>query len=82
MAMMDTPLRMLVDKWLGPTPATPVRVTRLGRMPSSRRRYICVEALRPAGAFAIYFFLHEGGAWHVFPPAVERPAMSPSLRAG
>ncbi|MGF6297757.1 hypothetical protein OKW43_008486 [Paraburkholderia sp. WC7.3g] len=49
---------------------------RFGRIPSSRRRYGYVEALLPAGALAIYFFLHDDGTWCVFPPAVERPAMS------
>lgn len=81
MGTVDTPLRLLVEKWLGPTPAMPARVTRFGRMPSNRRRYVCVEALRPAGALAIYFFFHDDGAWRVFPPEVARPAMSVSYRA-
>jgi hypothetical protein len=69
-------LRSLVEKWLAPSPATPVRVTRFGRMRSSQRRYVCVEGLRPAGALAIYFFHHDDGEWRVFPPADECPAMS------
>jgi hypothetical protein len=77
----DRSLRLQVEKWLGPTPATPVRVTRFGRIPSSRRRYVCVEAFLPAGALAIYFFLHDDGTWCVFPPAVERPAMNVLRRA-
>ncbi|RQR43658.1 hypothetical protein DIE21_34930 [Burkholderia sp. Bp9140] len=76
MGAVDTSLRTLVEKWLGQTPAMPIRVTRFGRMPSNRRRYVCVEALRPAGVLAIYFFLHDDGAWYVFPPEVERPVMS------
>ena len=69
-------LRSLVDKWLGPTPMTPLRVMGFGRLPSSGRRYVCVEALRPTGALTIYFFLHDDGRWCVFPPASERPAMA------
>ncbi|MBC8752265.1 hypothetical protein OKW42_004724 [Paraburkholderia sp. WC7.3d] len=76
MRSVDRSLRLLVEKWIRPTPATPVRVIRFGRIPSSRRRYVCVEALLPAAALVIYFFLHDDGTWHVFPPAVERPAMS------
>ncbi len=68
-------LRLLVEKWLAPTPAMPVRVAQYGRMRSNQRRYVCVESLRPAGTLAIYFFLHEDGVWCVFPPAVDRPAM-------
>lgn len=74
--MMNGSLRLRVEKWLGPTAATPVRVTRFGRMPINRRRYVCVEALRPAGALAICFFLHDDDTWCVFPPEVKRPAMS------
>jgi hypothetical protein len=73
-------LRLVVEKWLGSTPAMPVRVTRFGRMPSNRRRYVCVEVLRPGGAVAIYFFLHDDGTWCVFPPGIERPAMGVSWR--
>lgn len=74
-------LRLLVEKWFGSTPAMPVRVTQFGRMPSNRRRYVCVEVSRPAGALAIYFFLHDDGTWRVFPPEIERPAMGVSRRA-
>jgi hypothetical protein len=69
-------LRLVVDKWLGPIPWTRVRVAGFGRLPSSRRRYVCVETLRSAGALKIYFFLHDDGRWCVFPPASERPAMA------
>ena len=69
-------LRLLVDKWLGPTPETPLRVMRFGRLPSGRGRYLCVEKLRPTGALTIYFFLHNDGRWCVFPPASERPTMA------
>jgi hypothetical protein len=61
-------LRLLVDKWLAPTPAMPVRVTRFSRTNSNRRRYVRVEAMRPTGLLAILFFRHDDGSWCVFPP--------------
>ncbi|REG48785.1 hypothetical protein B0G80_5077 [Paraburkholderia sp. BL6669N2] len=72
-------LRSLIEKWFGPTPASPVRLTRFSnRTPPSRGRYACVEASRPAASLAIFFFRHEDGTWHVFPPEATRPAMSVS----
>jgi hypothetical protein len=44
-------------------------------MQSNQRRYVCVEAARPAGSLAIFFFRHDDGSWCVFPPATVRPAM-------
>ena len=76
MSSANTTLRLLVDKWLGPTPETPLKVMGFGRLPSSRGRYVCVEAFRPTGALTIYFFLHDDGRWCVFPPASERPTMT------
>ncbi|NKJ49024.1 hypothetical protein CIC12_20250 [Burkholderia sp. SG-MS1] len=75
MGTADKSLRLLVEKWLGPTSSTPVRVTGFGRIPLGQRRYVCVETLRPAGALAIYFFRHDDGTWCVFPPALNHPAM-------
>jgi hypothetical protein len=74
-------LRLVVEKWLGPTNTMPVRIARFGRMSSNQRRYVCVEASQSAGAVAIYFFLHDDGMWRVFPPAVNRMAMSVSSYA-
>ena len=68
-------LRLLVDKWLGPTVATPARIVRVGRMSPGRRPYICVESSQRTGILALYFFRHDDGMWCVFPPAVKRPAM-------
>ncbi|MCP2091784.1 UNVERIFIED_ORG: hypothetical protein J2Y81_007890 [Paraburkholderia sediminicola] len=76
MSTMDSSLRSLVAKWLGSNPATPARVIRFGHIRSNRRRYVCVEALRPAGALTIYFFLHDDGMWCVYPPEVKRPTMN------
>ncbi|REG59319.1 hypothetical protein B0G80_2060 [Paraburkholderia sp. BL6669N2] len=61
-------LRFLVEKWLTPTSRTPMRVTRFSRTGSSRRRYVCVEAQRPEGPVTLFFFRHDDGTWHVFPP--------------
>jgi hypothetical protein len=69
-------LHWAVDKWLAPTPAMPARVTRFCRTRDYRRRYVCVEALRPGGLLSIFFFRHDDGSWNVFPPAAERPAMN------
>ncbi|MGF6873541.1 hypothetical protein [Paraburkholderia sp. MM5477-R1] len=75
MGTMDRSLRALVDKWLGSAPAAPMRVAGFGRMRTSHRRYVCIEASRPPGAFFMYFFLHDDGTWGVFPPNVKRPTM-------
>ena len=74
-------LRFLVEKWLTPNLATPVRVIRFSRTLHNRRRYVCVEALRPKGSVAIFFFRHDDGTWRVFPPETVRPAMSTYQRA-
>jgi len=74
-------LRVLVDKWLAPTPATPARISQFSRTLLNRRRYVCVEVSRPTGSFAIFFFWHDDGSWCVFPPAVERPTMHAYQRA-
>lgn len=70
-------LRTLIDKWLAPTPASPVRITRLrfSRTASNEARCVCVRAARTTGPLAIFFFRHDDGWWYVFPPAYERPAM-------
>jgi hypothetical protein len=65
-------LRLLVEKWFGPVSQLPVRAVRFGRMKSNEQRYVCVEAMQPAGALAIYFFRHGDGAWYVFPAQGER----------
>lgn len=69
-------LHWIVDKWLAPTPATPARVTRIGRTGLRRMRVVCVETSRPGGVLSIVFFRHDDGSWNVFPPAAGRPAMN------
>lgn len=68
MNMGKSPLRVLVDKWLGPTPTRPLRVSRFGRTRDGVR-YVCVEVLPLTGPVTIAFFYHERGSWNVFPPA-------------
>ncbi len=59
-------LRMLVERWLAPTAATPLQVTRFGRTASGVR---FVEVHRPSNPLTIaFFFHHETGDWRVFPP--------------
>ena len=60
-------LRSLVEKWLGPTRANTLHVSRFGRT-ASGTRFVCVEMPRVAGPLTIAFFHHEDGAWRVFPP--------------
>jgi hypothetical protein len=61
-------LHSLVEKWLTPTSAMPIRVTRFGRTRISKSRYVCVEVLQPEGPVALFFFRHGDGTWRVFPP--------------
>jgi hypothetical protein len=49
MSIAEKSLRLLVEKWLTSTPATPIRLTRFSRTHSNWRRYVRVEALRPQG---------------------------------
>jgi hypothetical protein len=74
MVRSQTSLRRLVEKWLAPTLAKPVRITRFSRI-ANQRRYICVEAVRPTDMLVIFFFRHDDGAWRVFPPVKYQPAM-------
>jgi len=56
-------------------------VTRFSRTRDSNRRYVCVEVARPACSVAIMFFRHADGAWRVFPPRREGPAMACQIAA-
>lgn len=69
-------LHRLVDKWLGPTPATPARVVRMNRKGANPTRCVCVEVQRPSGLLSVLFFRHEDGSWCVFPPTSNRPSMN------
>ena len=65
-------LRYQVEKWLAPASTSLVHVTEFGRTRRGRSRYVCVEASSSAGARVLFFFRHDDGTWHVFPPAVDR----------
>lgn len=60
-------LRMVVEKWLAPAPATPVRVTRIAGSADGRPS-VRVEVDGPRGPISLHFFRHSDGAWQVFPP--------------
>lgn len=75
MNIAERSLRFLVEKWLLPTPSTPLRVTQFSRTRSNQGRYVRVEILRPAGWVGIFFFRHDDGTWCVFPPETGRLAM-------
>jgi hypothetical protein len=71
-------LRSLVEKWLTPTAATPIRVTRFSPSGFSRARYVRVDTQRPDGSVGLFFFRHDDGTWHVFPPGAHGPSAGPS----
>jgi len=75
MSRRESSLRRVIGKWFEATPAIPVRIKRLARERSDRRRYVAVEVSRREGGAAIWFFRHQDGSWYVFPPDVERPAL-------
>lgn len=60
-------LRMAVEKWLAPAPATRVRVTRIASS-ADRSNGVRVEVDSPRGPISLHFFRHSDGAWQVFPP--------------
>ena len=68
MTIAEKSLHFLVEKWLTPTAATPIRVTRFSRTGSTRGRYVRVDAQRPEGSVGLFFFRHDNGTWQVFPP--------------
>ncbi|EEF26011.1 conserved hypothetical protein [Ricinus communis] len=68
-------LRWLIDKWVAPTPATPVRLIRYGGANSNRRRCVIAQSSEATRSLAIVFFRHDDGTWCVFPPVPRRPMM-------
>ena len=68
-------LHFLVEKWLTPTFAMPIRVTRFSRTRAQRVRYVCVEAPRPGGSVALFFFRNLDGTWSVLPPETGRQTL-------
>lgn len=78
----ENSLRLLIEKWLTPTMATPVQVTRFSRTPPNRTRYVRVEVPRAEGSVAIFFFQHDDGTWRVFPQETRRPTLHAYAIAG
>lgn len=72
MYVVEKSLSAMVQKWLSPSPATPIRVTRFGRKRPDRRRYVRVDAMRPNGSVTLFFFRHDDGVWCVFPQDASR----------
>lgn len=68
-------LRSVIEKWLGPTPSRPIRLTRCQRTNSRHTRCVLVQASEVTGPLSIFFFQHEDRSWCVFPPAVRGPQM-------
>jgi hypothetical protein len=68
-------LRGIVEKWLSPTPASPVSGIHLCRMQANHARCVRVEAVRAGGVLALFFFRHADGSWQVFPPVAARLMM-------
>jgi hypothetical protein len=71
----ENSLRLMIEKWLPSTIETRLKVTRFTRVRPNRRRCVRVEALRPDGAVAIFFFQHDDGRWHVFPQETRLPTL-------
>jgi hypothetical protein len=65
-------LRQLIEKWLAPISETPIRVIRFSRAHAGRCRCVRVEALRLECPVSLFFFRHDDGTWHVFPPETRR----------
>jgi len=78
MAISNRSLRELVEKWLSPTSSRLVRVKEFKNRHAEHQCYVCVEVQMSTGLepLAMFFFRHRDGAWRVFPPSRERPAMS------
>ncbi|VVD94816.1 hypothetical protein PTE30175_01745 [Pandoraea terrae] len=66
-------LRSIFDKWAGRTSANPVRITRLRHARSKRNVKVVLATSQTE--YTIFFFCHDDGTWHVFPPNVARPVL-------
>ncbi|MGF6903767.1 hypothetical protein P3T22_005053 [Paraburkholderia sp. GAS348] len=73
-------LRFQVEKWFAPGPTVPVRVIEFSRTRLGRRRYVRVRLAppQPDGVRTLYFFRHDDGSWHVFPPPGDGPQIDSS----
>jgi hypothetical protein len=83
MVASEQSLRVLVEKWLGAVSGGHLNVRSIHRIRAGRRRCIYIEVERASSAFSsafssftLFFFRHDDGAWHIYPPEAVRPAMS------
>lgn len=80
MVASEQSLRVLVEKWLGAVGGAQLLVRSIHRIRAGRHRCVCIEVERASGSacnsFTLFFFRHNDGAWHVYPPEAVRPAMS------
>ncbi|TFE41722.1 hypothetical protein E2553_34295 [Paraburkholderia dipogonis] len=74
-------LRSMINKWLAPTSASPIRLTRISCVTPRPMRCVRAECMGASGSLTIIFFRHDNGSWCVFPPASTRPSLLPSLMA-
>lgn len=75
MASTEKSLRLMVEHWLAPDPASRVRVIEFRKRRSTQSCYVCVETIKGRDPVAMYFYRHGDGLWRVFPPERDRPAM-------
>lgn len=75
MSSNGTSLRNLIDKWMAPTPGSPIALSRPKSAKLMSLRCVRAESMGPSGPLAILFFRHGDGSWCVFPPTSERPTM-------
>ncbi|MBC8750094.1 hypothetical protein OKW43_000502 [Paraburkholderia sp. WC7.3g] len=68
-------LRSEVEKLVGPTRGRGACVRLLDRFRSAGTCCVCIQIDRPTGTFSLFFFRHDDGTWHVFPPGQRRPEM-------
>jgi hypothetical protein len=80
-AASEQSLRFLVEKWLAPSAAEPVHVTKFSRTRTGGRRYVRVETSSEEGGRGLFFFRHDDGCWCVFPPTADKPSLFAHPRA-
>jgi hypothetical protein len=66
----------LREKLLATAGTLPVRVLTLHGSRDGLTCRVCVEIRRPDGPILLFFFRHDDGTWHVFPPAKNLCRMS------
>lgn len=76
-----TSLRMQIDKWFGPALREALHIQRIDLANGDGVRCVIVVAPHAQAPLAIVFFRHGDRSWRVYPPEVERPAMSKRLSA-